>query len=87
MAAAVTLYEIQRQRKDVGMYNQNASEEQVKELYDKWNLSEDHLQLNSLITRMTGPIPESDHQDGRENSKFFLKMKEKFLNSSKNSNQ
>ena len=63
VAAAVTLYEIQRQRQEAGMYDLNASAEQVKDLYNKWNLSEDHIQLNSLITRMTGPMPESDHQD------------------------
>ncbi len=80
VAAAVTLYEIQRQRQNAGMYNVNSSREQVESLYNKWNLKEDHVELNSLITRMTGPMPEGDyHQDGRENSKFFLKMKEKYL--------
>lgn len=83
VAAAVTLYEIQRQRQNAGMYNLNASKEQVTELFNKWNLAEDHVYLDSLITRMTGPMPENDyHQDGRENSKFFLRMKEKFLKNS-----
>ena len=83
VAAAVTLYEIQRQRQNAGMYNLNASNEQVTELFNKWNLAEDHVQLSSLLTRMTGPMPENDyHQDGRENSKFFLRMKEKFLKNS-----
>ncbi len=83
VAAAVTLYEIQRQREVAGMYSKNASEEQVRDLYAKWNLMEDHVDVNSLIQRMTGPMPENDlHQDGRENSKFFLKMKEKFLKNS-----
>ena len=83
VAAAVTLYEIQRQREVAGMYSKNASEEQVRDLHAKWNLMEDHVDVNSLIQRMTGPMPENDlHQDGRENSKFFLKMKEKFLKNS-----
>ena len=83
VAAAVTLYEIQRQREVAGMYSKNASEEQVRDFHAKWNLMEDHVDVNSLIQRMTGPMPENDlHQDGRENSKFFLKMKEKFLKNS-----
>lgn len=80
VAAAVTLYEIQRQRENAGLYSQNASEEQVRNLHAEWNLNEDHIDVNSLLKRMTGPMPENDsHQDGRENSKFFQKMKEKFL--------
>lgn len=80
VAAAVTLYEIQRQRQNAGMYNLNAGEEQVKRLYNEWNLNEDHIELNSLLKRITGEMPEGDyHQDGRENSKFFLKMKEKYF--------
>lgn len=83
VAAAVTLYEIQRQREVAGMYSKNASEEQVRDLHAKWNLKEDHVDVNNLLERMTGPMPENDfHQDGRENSKFFLKMKEKFLKNS-----
>ena len=83
VAAAVTLYEIQRQRENAGLYSGNASEEQVRDLYAKWNLMEDHVNVNSLIERMTGPEPENDsHQDGRENSKFFQRMKEKFLKNS-----
>lgn len=84
VAAAVTLYEIQRQRQNAGMYNLNASQEQVESLYNKWNLREDHVELNSLINRITGPMPENDyHQDGRENSKFFLRMKEKYFGKDK----
>lgn len=80
VAAAVTLYEIQRQRELAGMYDANASEEQVRELYTKWKLEKNHVEVKDLITRITGPMPENNcHQDGRGNSKFFLKMKEKFL--------
>ncbi len=80
VAAAVTLYEIQRQRQVAGMYDKNAPEQQINELYRQWNLAEDHIELKNLIDRMTGPMPDNDeHQDGRGNSKFFMKMKEKFL--------
>ena len=41
---------------------------------------EDHVNVEDLIVRKTGPMPENgEHQDGREHSKFFEKMKEKFL--------
>ena len=80
VAAAVTLYEIQRQRENAGMYAKNASEEQIRDLYAKWNLMEDHVNVEDLIVRKTGPMPENgEHQDGREHSKFFEKIKEKFL--------
>ena len=82
VAAAVTLYEIQRQRQNAGMYDLNASEEQVRLLYDEWKLKEDHITVESLIKRITGPMPKSEHYDGRDNSKFFLEMQEKYLKKS-----
>jgi tRNA (guanosine-2'-O-)-methyltransferase len=72
VAAAVTFYEIQRQRENAGMYSQGASEKQVRELYSQWNLVDDHFDLDQLMEAPTGGIPpmEHPHSDGRAVRKF-----------------
>ncbi len=73
VAAAVTLYEIQRQRAEKGMYSKSAPKEQVEELYSQWGLAEDKIELSDLYKRIEGEMPEpvESHQDGRENCKFL----------------
>jgi tRNA (guanosine-2'-O-)-methyltransferase len=72
VAAAVTLYEIQRQRELKGMYAGEASKEQVLELYEQWKLAENNLQPEELYKRVSGQMPELEaHSDGRKYNKFF----------------
>ncbi|MDD3147629.1 MAG: hypothetical protein PHD82_10030, partial [Candidatus Riflebacteria bacterium] len=73
VAAAVTMYEIQRQRHAAGMYNLNASAEQVEQLYKKWNLQDEKFSVAELLKRPEGPLPEPDqpHGDGRAICRFF----------------
>ncbi len=73
VAAAVTMYEIQRQRQQVGMYNRNASREQVELLYSQWRLADEELVPDDLYRRPEGPLPPSDqpHKDGRADCPFF----------------
>ena len=78
VAAAVTLYEIQRQRQEKGMYDKTASKEQVERLYKEWELDKNKIDINELYTRKTGDIPdmEEDYQDGRVNLKYLQKKLE-----------
>lgn len=73
VAAAVTMYEIQRQRQQAGMYSRNASEEQVRLLYNQWRLVDEELTLEDLWKRPEGPPPPPDqpHKDGRADCPFF----------------
>ena len=73
VAAAVTMYEIQRQRQQAGMYNRNASEDQVHLLYNQWRLVDEELTLDDLWKRPEGPLPPPDqpHKDGRADCPFF----------------
>jgi tRNA (guanosine-2'-O-)-methyltransferase len=72
VAAAVTLYEIQRQRELKGMYAGNATPEQVRELYQQWELEQNKITLDELYARIQGEIPELEaHSDGRKYNKFF----------------
>ncbi len=75
VAAAVTMYEIQRQRQLAGMYNKTASPEQVELLYRQWNLADEELTVEELLTRPDGPLPEAEqpHTDGRFNCPFLQK--------------
>jgi len=72
VAAAVTFYEIQRQRENAGMYSRCASEKQVRELYSQWNLIDEHFNLDQLMEPPAGDIPKLDHphSDGRAVRKF-----------------
>ena len=78
VAAAVALYEIQRQRQNKGMYDKTASKEQVERLYKEWELDKNKIDINELYTRKTGDIPdmEEDYQDGRVNLKYLQKKLE-----------
>ncbi|HNX74658.1 MAG TPA: RNA methyltransferase [Candidatus Rifleibacterium sp.] len=73
VAAAVTMYEIQRQRQLAGFYQRNASAEQVRLLYDQWRLADEELTLEDLYQRPAGPLPPPDqpHKDGRADCPFF----------------
>lgn len=77
VAAAVTMYEIQRQRQAAGMYETNASEEQVRLLYNQWHLEDEELSIEDLLKRPEGPLPEPDqpHGDGRAICRFFRPTK------------
>ncbi len=72
VAAAVTFYEIQRQRENAGMYNQCAPEKQVRELYNQWNLLGDHFDIEQMMEPPAGGAPPIDHphSDGRAVRKF-----------------
>ncbi len=67
VAAAVTLFEIQRQRQEAGWYDRVASESQVEKLFDQWGLAEDHFVVGDLKDRIEGSLPAMDHPhtDGR----------------------
>ena len=72
VAAAVTFYEIQRQREDAGMYRRCASEKQIRDLYSQWQLVDEQFSLDQLMTPPAGDLPEMDHphSDGRSVRKF-----------------
>lgn len=72
VAAAVTMYEIQRQRQLAGMYDRNMSEEFVEELFDQWKLGEQKYDKSQFFKRPSGPMPENSvpHSDGRAVRKF-----------------
>lgn len=67
VAAAVTLFEIQRQRQNAGLYDRTAPEEQVRQLFSQWGLAEDHFAESDFAGRIEGEIPEMEHPhtDGR----------------------
>lgn len=67
VAAAVTFYEIQRQREKAGMYSRCADEKQIRTLYSQWQLSDEQLNLEQLLMPPTGDLPGADHahSDGR----------------------
>lgn len=72
VAAAVTFYEIQRQREAAGMYSRGASEQQVRELYNQWGLIDEQFNRDDLLQPPVGPEPslEHPHSDGRSVRKF-----------------
>ncbi|EKD83759.1 MAG: rRNA methylase SpoU [uncultured bacterium] len=72
VAAAVTFYEIQRQRENAGMYSRCASEKQIRDLYSQWQLVDEQFSLDQLMTPPDGGLPEMDHphSDGRSVRKF-----------------
>ncbi len=70
VAAAVTMYEIQRQRELKGMYDLDATPEQVRELYERWKLGENAIDVNELYTKIRGEMPEfEEHSEGRKYKK------------------
>lgn len=73
VAAAVTMYEIQRQRQNKGMYSVSAPESQVRQLYNQWQLAEEEIPVEDLLKRIEGPMPALDnpHSDGRGVCKFL----------------
>ncbi len=76
VAAAVLLYEIQRQREAAGLYRRTLPEGTVRELYERWHLASDGVDLADLREPPTG-IPEGDggHTDGRNRGQGRLKRK------------
>ncbi|MBU1105623.1 MAG: RNA methyltransferase [Candidatus Riflebacteria bacterium] len=67
VAAAVTFYEIQRQRENAGMYSRCAPEQQIRELYSQWHLEDEQFSIEQLLAPPVGELPEMDHphSDGR----------------------
>jgi len=72
VAAAVTFYEVQRQRENAGLYSRRAPEKQIRELYSQWNLIDEQFDLDQLMEPPAGDIPTLDHphSDGRSVRKF-----------------
>lgn len=72
VAAAVTFYEIQRQRENAGMYSRCADEKQIRNLYSQWQLVDEQFSLDQLMTPPEGGLPKMDHphSDGRSVRKF-----------------
>jgi hypothetical protein len=72
------MYEIQRQREDAGMYSRNMPAEHVKSLFEQWQLEPEGYDLESLMQRPEGELPEPEfkHQDGRAVRKFPKVMPE-----------
>mgnify|MGYP001202169582 FL=1 len=72
VAAAVTFYEIQRQRESAGLYSRCAPEKQVRDLYSQWGLLDDRFNIDELMEPPAGEIPPIDHphSDGRSVRKF-----------------
>ncbi|NLM17164.1 MAG: RNA methyltransferase [Candidatus Riflebacteria bacterium] len=69
VAAAVTMYEIQRQRFEAGMYSLAKSKEETTLYYDKWKLEDMGIELGEVLEPFHG-LPDaldSEHQDGRSN--------------------
>jgi tRNA C32,U32 (ribose-2'-O)-methylase TrmJ len=67
VAAAVTMYEIQRQREIAGLYSRKAQESQIHELYSQWGLADEQFSVEQLLESAEGELPEMDfpHSDGR----------------------
>lgn len=67
VAAAVTMYEIQRQRENAGLYTRQASQKQIELLYSQWKLADEHFVPDQLFPRAEGNLPpmEFPHSDGR----------------------
>lgn len=72
VAAAVTFYEIQRQREKAGMYSRCADEKQIRTLYNQWQLADEHFTLDQLLVPPEGDLPNMDdsYSDGRSVRKF-----------------
>lgn len=60
VAAAVIMYEIQRQRELKGMYNKTAAKPEVEALYNQWSLKDDFFKLDSFYNKPDCPIPEPE---------------------------
>lgn len=67
VAAAVTMYEVQRQRQNAGMFDRPAPGEQIRLLYNQWGLSEDRFTVEELMETAQGELPQIKgvHMDGR----------------------
>lgn len=76
VAAAVTMYEVQRQRQNAGIYDASKSREQIDSLYSQWRLQDEEIPLEDLLVRPEGNIPpmEQPHSDGR-GMRFLPKKK------------
>lgn len=72
VAAAVIMFEIQRQRQAAGMYDITRSAEKVRQLYDQWKLADAFFDFNDLLELPRGPIPEPEFplNDGRALRRF-----------------
>lgn len=72
VAAAVIMFEIQRQRQAAGMYSKTRPAEEVQQLYDQWKLADAFFDLNDLLEFPRGPEPEPEFplNDGRSVRKF-----------------
>lgn len=68
VAAAVTLYEIQRQRENAGLYSRPADRSQIELLYTQWKLADEFFELDQLVAPAEGSMPamEFPHGDGRK---------------------
>lgn len=77
VATAVTMYEIQRQRENAGMYKQNKPREFVEGLFERWKLAKQNYSIEDLLENPLGELPEMDeiHSDGRAVRKIFDKEK------------
>lgn len=72
VAAAVIMYEIQRQRENAGMYSRTMPPGHVELLFKQWQLEPQGYKLHMMLRRPEGELPalEFEHQDGRAIRKF-----------------
>lgn len=73
VAAAVIMYEIQRQREGLGLYNKQKSFDEVKRIFQFWALENENFTAEMLCTPPKGAMPElsAEHSDGRAVRKFI----------------
>ncbi|RCK80533.1 MAG: tRNA (guanosine(18)-2'-O)-methyltransferase [Candidatus Ozemobacter sibiricus] len=70
VAAAVLLYEVQRQRAAAGLYQRTLPTETVRTLYERWGLANDGISCDDLLVPPASlPPSEQGHTDGRHKGK------------------
>ncbi|GAB4279925.1 MAG: tRNA (guanosine(18)-2'-O)-methyltransferase TrmH [Candidatus Rifleibacteriota bacterium] len=79
VAAAVIMYEIQRQRDNAGMYNVQADAKKIQELFQAWKLADQDYCIEDFYQKHSGKMPECEipHADGRSVPKFSKKNSKK----------